>query len=284
MDASAFAIKATELFNKLVDDFIPIEESAFKTYAKAKLNPIFNTVDFKNNIEVVKFIDKEMEQVSVVFEGALKDPDSQLKYHKWAWQLQGLILPKFIALLKDNTNLIEINEIKGNVDTYFPEVAFQIPPELKQIANIPLNYISTSLEKFAPTIHLSLYYWEKPNTELLKLYNLLLSGRFIEPNEFFIESFKDVNVNSKYKTIWNDEKQTSLFALLYLIYGKNSHFKNETIGIIANKLFKTKFNKASTNSINTAFNNFMTRNKKNYLEKNHAPILHLVSQLKFKHK
>lgn len=274
------------LYNRNADELIPPNEFHFKKYAKENLNPLIlfkellnKGIDITNNIHIVKIFNEELSTGDIEFEGSKDDANSQKNYRRWMLQLSTL----FIASFFDNINNLfsdsQIVELKQKLDKWLPEMQFHVPIEMQDGAKKFASYIKERTGDLVPPIPENLYYWDYPTVYLIKLYELLLQYDLIEPSNQFIESFKDSNVSPKQRTIWKNDKQTSLFALMYLVYKKQKLYKGELIGIVAHKLFKTKNSSASNNSIKTAFENFIARVNKKYLVKNHPQIIQIVFQL-----
>lgn len=125
----------------------------------------------------------------------------------------------------------------------------------------------------------TLYYWEKDIKKLEHLYQILLEEKMIEPNENFIKSFSEYIAKTKNSTIWN-RTETSLFALLYLLYDKEPYYKQEILGQIASKLFIVKGKKSNLISAKENFRVFMKRVEDlEYLQKKHSSILSIYQKI-----
>ena len=286
MDKDAKIQEMINLFNKNADELIPPNEFHFKKYAKENLNPLFlfkellnKGIDLTNNIHIAKSLNEGLRSEVIQFEGSKADANSQKNYERWRTQLFTLFFASFFDDINNLFSDSQIIVLKQKLDKLLLEMQFHAPIEMQDGAKKFASYIKERTGDLVPPIPENLYYWDYPTVYLIKLYELLLQYDFIEPSNQFIESFKDSNVSPKQRTIWKNDKQTSLFALMYLVYKKQKLFKGELIGIVAHKLFKTKNSSASTNSIKTAYENFIARVNKKYLVKNHPQIIQIVSQL-----
>ena len=288
MDTESKFLKIYALFNSLADELIPPNEFHFKKYAKEYLNPLAQflkpsdqQLDLNNMVGVIKFFNQTIEGGEIKFEGSLSDDASQRKYLLWVLELETLFLSSVFENLKELSTDAEIIELQQKIEPFLRDLHFHTPTEV----NVPLvklkNYIHERFQEIGPSIPENLYYWPYPTVYLIKLYELLLKADYIQPHNDFVESFKESGVSLKQRTVWKNEKQTSLFALLYLVYGKKKLYKSESISVIAHKLFKAKNSSSSSNSIKTAYEKFYERvhTNKKYLEKNHSQIIQIVSQL-----
>ena len=282
MEKEAFIKHLLEEFDKLVEEFIPANETGYKEYAKQNINPLLHWFpNLKMAVAVRSFYDGIANQL-VQFEGSSDCDEHQFKYTEWSMQLTKLFFPIITDAFLNNPLITatEKNIFNEKIKDFCNELAFQLPviaKPIKEIADYVIDKTTKNLGKFPA----NLYYWDYEPTKLIDLYNLLLSNNLIEANEKFINSFSILETKPAWKTNWKKDidNQTSLFALLYLIYGKCQVYKNEQIGTIAHKLFKLKNSTSSNHSINTAFARFVKRDKKEYLSKNHPTILQIVKQL-----
>lgn len=283
MEKEALISHLIKEFEILVEDIIPENEVGFKKYAKENLNPAFHLPPDTKLTTAIKSLNKGIVPSVIKFEGSGDTQEDQLKYQKWSFQLSKLFIPTIVdSILNDPTfNLKKTILFNEKVNDLLSEIAFQLPPNEKPSIQQIAEYVNEKAKKSIDVLPKNLHYWEHEPTKLIELYDELLLRDLIEPNENFMQSFSTFETRPAWKTIWKKEpeNQTSLFALLYLIYGKCNTFKNEPIGLIAHKLFKLKNSTSSLNSIKTAFSQFTERNKKGYLIKNHNSIVQLVLNL-----
>ncbi len=282
MEKEAFFKHLLEEFDKLVEEFIPATETGYKEYAKQNVNPLLHLFpNLKMATSVRSFYDGIADSL-VRFEGSSDSNQHQIKYAKWSLKLTKLFFPIMTDAFLNNPLITatEKNLINEKIKGFSYELAFQLPVITKPIKEIA-DYVNDKTIKKLGIFPPNLYYWDYEPTKLVDLYNLLLLNDLIKANENFINSFSIFETKPSWKTIWKKDidNQTSLFALLYLIYGKCQVYKNEQIGTIAHKLFKLKNSTSSNHSINTAFARFVQRDKKEYLSKNHPTILQIVNQL-----
>lgn len=283
MDKSAFFDNLVAEFDNLVEEFIPPTEVGFKKYAKENLNPLFRIGTNFKMTSFMRLLYDGISETSIKFDGSSYSLESQAKYAQWSMQLMKLFIPLVTKAFLQNPSITisEKKQISERTNDHFSELAFQVPTELKDPLKEVSEYITDKTTKALDTLPKYLYYWEYDTTKLVDLYQLLLGQDFIQPNENFIQSFSAHEVIPSYKTVWKKEpeNQTSLFALLYLLYNKQKYFKNESVGLIAHKLFKLNNTKFSKNNVNTAFNQFVERDRKDYLNKKHSQIVNLISRL-----
>ena len=285
MDKDAFLNRLNFEFDNLVEDFISLNETGFKKYAKENLNPIIHLglVSEFSLPKIIKALNEGVIGPNIKFEGSSDSADDQLKYKKWSAKLTKLFLNNITEAIFNNPDFSASSKklITEKSLDLFSEIAFQEPPESRDTINDISQYLNTKSNNAKEKLPKSLYYWEYESAKLSKLYDLLLEKDLIEPNKNFIESFRYFEIKPDDRTTWKKEphNQTSLFALLYLIYGKQKNFRNESVGFIAHKLFKLNNIKFSKNNINAAFSQFVTRDKKAYFTKNHSQIEDIISLL-----
>lgn len=226
MDNELGIKQISDLFKGIVDELIPANEIDFKKYAKKYLNPLSHfeklneqKIDINKDVDILNFFNIENGQKSMTFKGAKLDEKSQLNYSKWSIELSSIFFIRFFENLDKSFSDSQILELKHKFDSFLPKMQLLTPIEMEMGSNKIINYFQDSFQKQTPKISENLYYWDFKTINLMKLYELLLKADFIECNDSFVESFKEFKVNPKQKTKWKDKKQTSLFALLFLIYG-----------------------------------------------------------------
>ena len=285
MEKDAFLNRLNAEFDTLVEEYIPSTEVGFKKYAIENLNPVSHlapVADFSIP-RIMKALNEGIIVSKIQFEGSSDSGEYQLQYKNWSEQLVKLFFRQITNAILDNPefSVSAKKQISENTAGLISEVAFQLPAENRDTINAVSEYLNEKSKKALDILPKNLYYWEYEPTKLMDLYNLLIENDLIEPNDNFVKSFCSFEVKSLYKTVWKKEpdNQTSLFALLYLILGKQKIFRNEPVGLIAHKLFKLNKIKFSKNNVNTAFNQFVERDTKEYLNKKHSQIVHLISRL-----
>lgn len=119
------------------------------------------------------------------------------------------------------------------------------------------------------------HYWKYGKEKLEKLYQLLLNNKpqpLINSNKYFVESFRNFEVNHLHRTEWLG-KIRACYYLIYLINNKSHILDKEHIDRIACKLFVFKKNgkEVDRKSIEINYDKFFKKiesdNKKFYVEK-----------------
>lgn len=248
MDAEELKIYLNDLFNRLVDEFVPQEEVYFKAYAKNTLNPILASNSENQMVNAQKIISKNLANVNqpIDFIGANTDELSQRNYLLWSWQIPNLFISEmkkeFEVMLGQGDSKI----LKNELNTYFKELEFQTPhyliDGLKKVRDYIIEDTITPVNsKKEPS-----YYFELKANQIQHLYKLLLENNLIEENEHFLASFEINNNFKKYNTTWTG-MQKSAYYLLYLLNNKNETFNNLDISKIYQVLFKRKDINTETN-------------------------------------
>ncbi|MEO5891673.1 MAG: hypothetical protein ABIQ31_15605 [Ferruginibacter sp.] len=122
------------------------------------------------------------------------------------------------------------------------------------------------------------YYWPYAPEKLKLLYTLLIDNDFILDNQNFCESFRYFDIPVGKGSIWK-KSRTALFVLLYKILD-NRIYRNEKMGVVANKLFPKKGVKVESdkNGFDIVYKRICNK-ESDYLEKKHSNVLRLVKKL-----
>ena len=89
------------------------------------------------------------------------------------------------------------------------------------------------------TVKDRLHYWPHPPAKLERLYEYLLDHALIAENPYFMDSFRDYNVNPKHATPWLGEKKI-LVGLFFKLNRFRRDYKAEPIHLVVMKLFRDK--------------------------------------------
>lgn len=233
MDAEELKSHLSDIFDKLVDEFVPHEEVYFKAYAKNTLNPITAITSNNQMVNAQKIISKNLININqpIDFIGANTDELSQKNYSMWSWQIPKLFISEikkeFDAMLNQEDSII----LKSKLNDYFNELEFQAPHFIKDGLKEVRNYIIE--DNITPVISKKepAYYFGLNEIEIQKLYDLLLQNELIEVNDNFVASFEINDKLKKHNTEWTG-LQKSAFYLLYLLNNKKETFNNEEISKI----------------------------------------------------